>query len=313
MKLSVSPAPHLRTSDSVRKIMLDVIIALLPASVASIFIFGLRALVLILVCVIGSVLTELFIMKLLRGKKEFKPDGSATVTGLLLALNLSVAVSWWQALIGVIVAIGIAKHVFGGLGRNFWNPALIGRVFMLISFPVAMTTWYSPFDLQTTATPLAIIKEGSGTLPPVKDMFLGTISGSLGETSALLLILGFIYLVLRGRIKLTVPITYIGTVAVMSGIFYLIDPAFGIPIYHVLGGGLMLGALFMATDMVTSPMTKKGQFIFGLGCGVITMIIRYFGGYPEGVSYSIIIMNSFVPLIDMVTKPKIFGEVKSSA
>lgn len=313
MKLSVSPAPHLRTSDSVRKIMLDVIIALLPASVASIFIFGLRALVLILVCVIGSVLTELFIMKLLRGKKEFKPDGSATVTGLLLALNLSVAVSWWQALIGVIVAIGIAKHVFGGLGRNFWNPALIGRVFMLISFPVAMTTWYSPFDLQTTATPLAIIKEGSGTLPPVKDMFLGTISGSLGETSALLLILGFIYLVLRGRIKLTVPITYIGTVAAMSGIFYLIDPAFGIPIYHILGGGLMLGALFMATDMVTSPMTKKGQFIFGLGCGVITMIIRYFGGYPEGVSYSIIIMNSFVPLIDMVTKPKIFGEVKSSA
>jgi electron transport complex protein RnfD len=313
MKLSVSPAPHLRTSDSVRKIMLDVIIALLPASVASIFIFGLHALVLILVCVIGSVLTELFIMKLLRGKKEFKPDGSATVTGLLLALNLSVAVSWWQALIGVIVAIGIAKHVFGGLGRNFWNPALIGRVFMLISFPVAMTTWYSPFDLQTTATPLAIIKEGSGTLPPVKDMFLGTISGSIGETSALLLILGFIYLVLRGRIKLTVPITYIGTVAVMSGIFYLIDPAFGIPIYHILGGGLMLGALFMATDMVTSPMTKKGQFIFGLGCGVITMIIRYFGGYPEGVSYSIIIMNSFVPLIDMVTKPKIFGEVKSSA
>ncbi len=313
MKLSVSPAPHLRTSDSVRKIMLDVIIALLPASVASIFIFGLHALVLILVCVIGSVLTELFIMKLLRGKKEFKPDGSATVTGLLLALNLSVAVSWWQALIGVIVAIGIAKHVFGGLGRNFWNPALIGRVFMLISFPVAMTTWYSPFDLQTTATPLAIIKEGSGTLPPVKDMFLGTISGSLGETSALLLILGFIYLVLRGRIKLTVPITYIGTVAAMSGIFYLIDPAFGIPIYHILGGGLMLGALFMATDMVTSPMTIKGQFIFGLGCGVITMIIRYFGGYPEGVSYSIIIMNSFVPLIDMVTKPKIFGEVKSSA
>jgi electron transport complex protein RnfD len=313
MKLSVSPAPHLRTSDSVRKIMLDVIIALLPASVASIFIFGLRALVLILVCVIGSVLTELFIMKLLRGKKEFKPDGSATVTGLLLALNLSVAVSWWQALIGVIVAIGIAKHVFGGLGRNFWNPALIGRVFMLISFPVAMTTWYSPFDLQTTATPLAIIKEGSGTLPPVKDMFLGTISGSLGETSALLLILGFIYLVLRGRIKLTVPITYIGTVAAMSGIFYLIDPAFGIPIYHILGGGLMLGALFMATDMVTSPMTIKGQFIFGLGCGVITMIIRYFGGYPEGVSYSIIIMNSFVPLIDMVTKPKVFGEVKSSA
>jgi electron transport complex protein RnfD len=313
MKLSVSSAPHLRTSDSVRKIMLDVIIALLPASVASIFIFGLRALVLILVCVIGSVLTELFIMKLLRGKKEFKPDGSATVTGLLLALNLSVAVSWWQALIGVIVAIGIAKHVFGGLGRNFWNPALIGRVFMLISFPVAMTTWYSPFDLQTTATPLAIIKEGSGTLPPVKDMFLGTISGSLGETSALLLILGFIYLVLRGRIKLTVPITYIGTVAAISGIFYLIDPAFGIPIYHILGGGLMLGALFMATDMVTSPMTIKGQFIFGLGCGVITMIIRYFGGYPEGVSYSIIIMNSFVPLIDMVTKPKIFGEVKSSA
>ncbi|MGC9383946.1 MAG: RnfABCDGE type electron transport complex subunit D [Kosmotogaceae bacterium] len=313
MKLSVSSAPHLRTSDSIRKIMLDVIIALLPASVASIFIFGLRALVLILVCVVGSVLTELFVMKLLRGKKEFRPDGSATVTGLLLALNLSVAVSWWQALIGVIVAIGIAKHVFGGLGRNFWNPALIGRVFMLISFPAAMTTWYSPFDLQTTATPLAIIKEGSGTLPPVKDMFLGTISGSLGETSALLLILGFIYLVLRGRIKLTVPITYIGTVAVMSGIFYLIDPAFGIPIYHILGGGLMLGALFMATDMVTSPMTIKGQFIFGLGCGVITMIIRYFGGYPEGVSYSIIIMNSFVPLIDMVTKPKVFGEVKSSA
>jgi len=313
MKLSVSSAPHFRTNDSVRKIMLDVIIALIPASVASIFLFGLHALILILVCIGGSVLTELFIMRILRGKKEFRPDGSATVTGLLLALNLSVAVSWWQALIGTVVAIGIAKHVFGGLGRNFWNPALIGRVFMLISFPVAMTTWYSPFDLQTTATPLAIIKSGNGTLPPIKDMFLGTISGSLGETSALLLILGFIYLVLRGRIKLTVPITYIGSVAAMSGIFYLINPSYGIPLYHILGGGLILGALFMATDMVTSPMTVKGQFIFGLGCGVITMIIRYFGGYPEGVSYSIIIMNSFVPLIDMVTKPKVFGEVKPNA
>ncbi|AKI98273.1 RnfABCDGE type electron transport complex subunit D [Kosmotoga pacifica] len=313
MKLTVAAAPHLRSGDDVRKVMIDVLIALIPASVAAVVLFGMKALLLIIISMVSAELIELFIMRVLRQRKDFKPDFSASVTGLLLALNLSLAVSWWQAVIGVLVAIGIAKHIFGGLGKNFWNPALIGRVFLLMSFPVQMTTWFKPFDLETTATPMAILKEGSGTLPPVKDLFFGTIPGSLGEVSALLLIIGFVYLVLRGRIKLFIPLSYLGSVALISWIFYSVNSSYGSPLYHLLGGGLMLGALFMATDMVTSPMSPLGQLIFGTGCGFITMIIRYFGGYPEGVSFSILIMNSFVPLIDMATRPKRFGEVRSNA
>ena len=316
MKLSMMAAPHLRSEDSVRKIMLDVLIALAPAAVWAVVSFGLKALVLIVVCTAGAEVLDFFVMRFIRQKKSFKPDLSGSVTGLLLALNLSVAVEWWQALIGVFVAIVIAKAVFGGLGKNFFNPALVGRVFLLISFPVQMTTWLSPFDMQTTATPMAILKQGAPGVFSLQEMFLGTIPGSLGEVSTLLLLLGFGWLLLRKRVSPFIPIAYIGTVIIMAAIFNGVNPAFGSPLYHVFGGGLMLGALFMATDMVTSPMSIKGHVIFGVGCGAVTMIIRLFGGYPEGVSFAILVMNAFVPLIDMGTKPRIFGKpkkVKSNA
>ncbi|PXF34528.1 electron transporter RnfD [Mesotoga sp. SC_3PWM13N19] len=316
MKLSMMAAPHLRSEDNVRKIMLDVLIALSPAAVWAVVSFGLKALALILVCTLGAEALEFFVMRFVRQKKSFRPDLSGSVTGLLLALNLSVSVEWWQALIGVFVAIVIAKAVFGGLGKNFFNPALVGRVFLLISFPVQMTTWFNPFDMQTTATPMAILKQGAPRVFSLQEMFLGTIPGSIGEVSALLLLLGFGWLLLRKRVTPFIPIAYVGTVAIMASIFYAVNPGFGSPLYHIFGGGLMLGALFMATDMVTSPMSIKGHIIFGIGCGAVTMIIRLFGGYPEGVSFAILVMNAFVPLIDMGTKPKIFGKpkkVKSNA
>ena len=316
MKLSMMAAPHLRSEDNVRKIMLDVLIALSPAAVWAVVSFGLKALALILVCTLGAEALEFIVMRFVRQKKSFRPDLSGSVTGLLLALNLSVSVEWWQALIGVFVAIVIAKAVFGGLGKNFFNPALVGRVFLLISFPVQMTTWFNPFDMQTTATPMAILKQGAPRVFSLQEMFLGTIPGSIGEVSALLLLLGFGWLLLRKRVAPFIPIAYIGTVAIMASIFYAVNPGFGSPLYHIFGGGLMLGALFMATDMVTSPMSIKGHIIFGIGCGAVTMIIRLFGGYPEGVSFAILVMNAFVPLIDMGTKPKIFGKpkkVKSNA
>ncbi|HNS35169.1 MULTISPECIES: RnfABCDGE type electron transport complex subunit D [unclassified Mesotoga] len=316
MKLSMMAAPHLRSEDNVRKIMLDVLIALSPAAVWAVVSFGLKALALILVCTLGAEALEFIVMRFVRQKKSFRPDLSGSVTGLLLALNLSVSVEWWQALIGVFVAIVIAKAVFGGLGKNFFNPALVGRVFLLISFPVQMTTWFNPFDMQTTATPMAILKQGAPRVFSLQEMFLGTIPGSIGEVSALLLLLGFGWLLLRKRVAPFIPIAYVGTVAIMASIFYAVNPGFGSPLYHIFGGGLMLGALFMATDMVTSPMSIKGHIIFGIGCGAVTMIIRLFGGYPEGVSFAILVMNAFVPLIDMGTKPKIFGKpkkVKSNA
>jgi len=316
VKLSMMAAPHLRSEDNVRKIMLDVLIALSPAAVWAVVSFGLKALALILVCTLGAEALEFFVMRFVRQKKSFRPDLSGSVTGLLLALNLSVSVEWWQALIGVFVAIVIAKAVFGGLGKNFFNPALVGRVFLLISFPVQMTTWFNPFDMQTTATPMAILKQGAPRVFSLQEMFLGTIPGSIGEVSALLLLLGFGWLLLRKRVAPFIPIAYVGTVAIMASIFYAVNPGFGSPLYHIFGGGLMLGALFMATDMVTSPMSIKGHIIFGIGCGAVTMIIRLFGGYPEGVSFAILVMNAFVPLIDMGTKPKIFGKpkkVKSNA
>ncbi|WGS65389.1 RnfABCDGE type electron transport complex subunit D [Marinitoga aeolica] len=323
MKLNVAAAPHLRSKDSVRAVMVDVLIALIPSFIVSTWVFGWRAFWIMLYTMLLAEGMELFIMKVLRKQKNFKPDFSASVTGLLLAMNLSLAVNWWQILIGTFAAIVLGKHVYGGLGKNVFNPALVGRVFMLISFPVAMTTWYRPFyfkyDTITTATPLAILKEkGVSTLAnwpdyPInlKTLFIGTVPGSIGEVSALALIIGFIYLVLRGRIKIWIPITYISTVFVISSIFYLADPTkYASPLFHLFAGGLMLGALFMATDMVTSPMTVKGQIIFGLGLGLITMTIRLFGGYPEGVSFSILIMNAFVPLIDIYAKPRIFGTTR---
>ncbi|WP_448374384.1 RnfABCDGE type electron transport complex subunit D [Fervidobacterium sp.] len=323
MKLLTSPAPHVRTYDSTRKIMIDVIIALVPAVIAGTFFFGLQALILSILGMLSAEALEFFIMRVLRKDKNFKPNGSAAVTGLLLALNLSVATPWWVLLIGVLFAIAIVKHTFGGLGQNIFNPALAARVFLLVSFPTAMTTWYKPIasftgwytDIQTTATPLAVLKSAGFSKvfesTNYLDLAFGNVGGCIGETSAILLFLGFLYLLFRGRIKVIIPATYIGSVLLISAIFYNVNPErFGSPLFHLLAGGLMLGALFMATDMVTTPMTLKGQAIFGLGCGIMTMLVRYLAGYPEGVSLSILLMNALVPIIDRHTQHRIFGREK---
>jgi len=318
MKLITANAPHIRSSDNVGFIMADVLIALIPAVIGASIFFGWYALFLSILGMAVGELIDYIIMRWIRGKKDFMPDGSGAVTGVLLALNVSARLPVGIFLIGLIFALGVGKHVFGGLGQNIFNPALVGRVFLMISFPTYMTTWIvpgagflkSPWDVQTAATPLMILKEGGQMNVTYWDLFIGKVGGSLGETSALLLLIGFVYLLLRKRIKVMIPISYIGTVFVMTAIFYAINPKFGDPIFHILSGGLMLGALFMATDMVTSPMTRKGQLIFGLGCGVLTVVIRLFGAYPEGVSLSILFMNSLVPIIDSVTKPRVFGEVK---
>jgi electron transport complex protein RnfD len=306
MKLKLAAAPHFRTKDSTRKVMLDVLIALIPALIVS-------------------------IVRFIRKNKNYVPDLSASVTGLLLGMNLSMAVSWYHILIGVAFSVIIGKQIYGGLGQNIFNPALVGRVFMVVSFPGVMTTWIKPFyyqnvdnalslssiDTFTGASALGILgdsgQEAALQTYSYMDMFIGRIPGSIGEVSALALLIGFAYLVIRGRIKITVPLAYIGTVLIMSSIFYLFDPSYATPLFHVLSGGLMIGALFMATDMVTSPMTMKGQFLYGAGMGLITMVIRYFGAYPEGVSFSILIMNALVPLIDLWGKPRIFGTSKKGA
>jgi len=321
MKLLTTSAPHVRTEDSTRKIMVDALVALVPAVIAATYFFGSSAFILVIIGMVSAELIELFIMRVLKKDKEFVSNGSAAVTGLLLALNVSVATPWWVLLIGVVFAIAIVKHTFGGLGQNIFNPALTARVFLLVSFPNAMTTWYNPInkffgtyptDIQTSATPLAVLKlegfsKAAQDFAPV-DLFFANMGGCIGETSTILLLLGFAYLVVRGRIKVTIPTAYLGTVLAFSWIFYSVNPErFGSPLFHLLTGGLMLGALFMATDMVTTPMTIRGQALFGVGCGILTMIIRYFGGYPEGVSLSILLMNAFVPLIDRYTQPKIFG------
>ncbi len=324
MKLITKDAPHIRSEDSVRSIMIDVLIALGPAVAGSVLFFGWYALFLCLFGAFAAEMIEWFIVKVLRKQKEFVPDFSAAVTGLLLAMNLPPTAPWWLLLIGVVVAIGIAKQAFGGIGQNIFNPALVGRVFLLISFPTLMTRWIdplmsfskSPWDVLTSATPLGVLKQQGLSHAMSRfsytDLFFGNIGGCVGETSALLLIIGFIYLLYRRRVNPVIPLSYIGTVFLFSGLFYFINAdRFGTPLFHILSGGLFLGALFMATDMVTSPMTLKGQAVFGLGCGIVTMIIRYFAGYPEGVSLAILLMNALTPLIDRAFKPKIFGEVRS--
>jgi electron transport complex protein RnfD len=331
MKLKLAAAPHFRTKDSTRKVMLDVLIALIPALIVSTWVFGVRALYIMLLSMVLAELIDFSIVRFIRKNKNYVPDLSASVTGLLLGMNLSMAVSWYHILIGVAFSVIIGKQIYGGLGQNIFNPALVGRVFMVVSFPGVMTTWIKPFyyqnvdnalslssiDTFTGASALGILgdsgQEAALQTYSYMDMFIGRIPGSIGEVSALALLIGFAYLVLRGRIKITVPLAYIGTVLIMSSIFYLFDPSYATPLFHVLSGGLMIGALFMATDMVTSPMTMKGQFLYGAGMGLITMVIRYFGAYPEGVSFSILIMNALVPLIDLWGKPRIFGTSKKGA
>ncbi len=303
--------------------MYRVVYALIPALIWSVFVFGLDALRVTAIAIISCLALEYIIQKYMMKVKPSVYDGSALVTGILLAFNVPATIPWWIIVIGAIASIGIGKLSFGGLGSNIFNPALVGRVFLLISFPVQMTNW--PVNQQTeavdavsSATPLAVIKEGitSGTpvsqlmagMPSASDMLLGNITGSLGEISALMLILGGLYMLFKKVITWEIPVSILGSVAAVAAVFWLVDPqSYVNPVYHLLTGGLMLGAIYMATDMVSSPMTSKGQLIYGVGIGVITILIRLFGAYPEGISFAILIMNAFTPLINNYVKPKRFG------
>lgn len=324
--LTVSASPHIKSPSTVTGIMIDVIIALIPAAFAAITVFGIRALLIIAVCVISSVLFEYISRKIMKRSMTIG-DFSAVVTGLLLAYNLPVSTPIWMCVIGSFVAIVIVKQFFGGIGQNFANPAITARIVMLVSFAGAMTNFPMPklsgVDAVTTATPLAQLSsidlsgdisaqisnlsEQSG-LPGLLQMFSGARQGSLGEVCSIALLLGAFYLLARGVISIAIPGSYIGTVAV----FMLIVSRFNIAftVYEILGGGLILGAFFMATDYSTSPINKKGKVLFGIGCGLLTSVIRLYGSLPEGVSYSILLMNIAVPLIEKLTKPKYFGFIK---
>ncbi len=316
---TVSSSPHIRAKITTTSIMRDVCIALIPALICSVMFFGIRSVYLTALCMIFCVGFEYLWQKITK-KTITIADGTAAVTGMLLAFNLPVTVPWWMCLIGSFVAIIIAKQLFGGVGHNFINPALAGRAFLMASWPILMTRWvepgYSTFfvpdTLVSSATPLAILKTPEvGIMPDFQHLFLGNIGGCIGETSALALLLGGIYLVARKVISCRIPVTYVVTVAVLAFLF----PNAGFSnlncmMIHVCSGSLLLGAIFMATDYVTSPITKKGQIIMGIGCGILTFVIRRFGGYPEGASYSIMLMNVATPLIDRWTQPKPFGAVK---
>lgn len=337
MRVQVSPSPHIRDDINISSVMFAVVLALVPACIGGVWFFGIRVLWVIVASSIAAVATEGICQKLTRRRVTIS-DGSALVTGILLAMNLPPAVPIWLACIGSVFAIAIAKIPFGGLGYNPLNPALAGRAFLLASWPTHMTTWSAPsrgslsgISSVTTATPLATFKYAysllrSGSLqnvdsantilrqlysyPSLKNLFFGNVGGCIGETSVILLLVGAIYLLLRKIISWQTPLSYIGTVALMTWVFGGKGLLGGMPLFHVLSGGLILGAFFMATDMVTSPITSKGKLIFGFGCGILTSIIRLYGGYPEGVSYSILIMNITVPLIDKYTRPRKLGEVR---
>ncbi len=320
--LVVSSSPHIKTTTTISSAMRDVLIALTPALIVSLYYFRWASLSVILVSVIAAVLSEYIFQKATNQEVTIN-DYSAAVTGLLLAFTLPPNLPLWMVAIGSAASIIVAKQIFGGLGNNIFNPALIGRAILVASWPAAMTTWISPIDGVTTATPLGIIKEaatlktlgditGVGELltqlPTLTDAFIGNIAGSLGETSAIALILGGLYLIYKGHVDWRIPGTYIGTVFVLTTIVgFVTGQGMWYPVFHLLTGGLLLGAFFMATDWVTTPITKKGRIIFGLGCGLLTVLIRLKGGYPEGVCYSILLMNCVTPLIDRYTKAKVFG------
>ena len=308
-KLMVSSSPHFNGGRTTQNIMLDVIIALCPAMIASVILFGFRAAVVILTCVASCILSEYLSRRVMK-RPQTVGDLSCVVTGILLALNLPVTINPLIAVFGSVAAIVVVKQMFGGIGQNFVNPALTARIILLNSFPSRMTHWVQPFDYAatadavTTATPLGILKEGGGELPSYLDLFLGNTGGCLGETCALALLLGGIYLIVRRVISPVIPLTYLGTVAVLS--FFMGRD----PLFDLLSGGLLLGAIFMATDYTTSPLYFWGRVAFAFGCGLITMLIRQYGSLPEGVSYSIILMNILTPLIERYIKPRPFGAMK---
>ena len=324
-KLIVSPAPHVYSKDNTQRMMLDVIIALLPAYLVSVYFFGLGALNVAVVSILSCVVVEYAIEKWIMKKPPNIKDCSAVLTGLLLAMNVPSSAPWWMMFIGAVVAIGIAKMSFGGLGQNPFNPALVGRVFLLISFPVQMTTWPLPksavtLDAITGATPLGVMKEGLArglTVDQIMEsadfsyleLLFGRIGGSVGEVSAIALLIGFAYLLFRRVIRPHIPLAIFSAIIVFAGILRLVDPSQYVdPLFHLLTGGILLGAIFMATDYVTSPMNPRSMIIFGIGIGVITIIIRVFGSYPEGISFAILIMNATVPLLNKYIKPKRYGE-----
>lgn len=323
-KLIVSLSPHVHSTDSVQKNMYGVCIALVPALLASLYFFGVGAAIVLATSVLACVFFEWAINKFIMRRDNITiTDGSAILTGLLLGFNLPSNLPIWIILIGALVAIGIGKMTFGGLGCNPFNPALVGRVFLLVSFPVQMTTWPVPgsltayLDAETGATPLAImksaIKAGDASLlkelPDAFTLLVGQTGGSLGEVSALALLIGLVYMLVRRIITWHIPISILATVFVLSGLLHLSNPVYASPETVLMTGGLMLGACFMATDYVTSPMTHKGQLIYGISIGFLTVVIRTFGAYPEGMSFAILIMNAFTPLINTYCKPKRFGEV----
>ncbi len=321
-KLIVSPSPHIHSKDSTRSLMRDVVIALIPAVICSVVFYGWHQLLVLGVSVASCVLLEWAITKYMLKQPSTIGDLSAVITGILLALNVPYTTPWWVIVIGAVVAIGVAKMTFGGLGQNIWNPALVGRVFLLVSFPTYMTTWSAPkglfgADAVTGATPLGAIQEGLMSGASVeeltsaynyRDLLFANLGGSAGEVCALALLAGFVYLCCRKVIKPWITLSIFATVALTSLIFWGIDPSrFTDPVFNLLTGGLVLGACFMATDYVTSPMSLWGGVVFGVGIGFLTMMIRYFGSYPEGVSFAILLMNSVVPLLNMWFKQKKFG------
>ncbi|MEZ2413396.1 RnfABCDGE type electron transport complex subunit D [Muriicola sp. E247] len=321
----VSSSPHVHSERTSEKLMYDVVLALLPVFLVSLYVFGINALIATITAIISCLLFEYLIQKFILKTKTTITDGSALITGILLAFNLPAGIPVWMIVVGSLVAIGVGKLSFGGLGFNIFNPALVGRVFLLVSFPVQMTLWPVPIENNTTlvdavtgATTLGLIKEGvqfgqsmseiSTQIPSTVDMFIGLTSGSIGEMSALALLIGGIFLIARKVISWHIPVTVLATIAVMTGVFWIADPGYyANPLIHVLSGGAILGAFFMATDLVTSPVTKKGMVIFAIGIGIITVVIRLFGSYPEGISFAILIMNAFVPLINRYFKPRRFG------
>jgi len=321
-KLLVSPSPHIHSKDSTKSLMLDVVIALIPAVVCSVVFYGWQELMVLGVSVASCVLLEWAITKYMLKKPSTIGDLSAVVTGILLALNVPYTTPWWVVFVGAVVAVGVAKMTFGGLGQNIWNPALVGRVFLLVSFPTYMTTWSKPqslfgVDAVSGSTPLGAIQEGlmqGSTVQELtsaydyKDLLFANLGGSAGEVCALALLAGFVYLCCRKVIKPWITLSIFATVALTSLIFWGVNPArFTDPLFNLLTGGLVLGACFMATDYVTSPMSVWGGVVFGVGIGFLTVMIRYFGSYPEGVSFAILIMNSVVPLLNMWFKQKKFG------
>ena len=325
-QLIISPSPHIHTGDSVKKNMYGVIIALMPALVASLWYFGMGALIVTLTAIVACVFFEFVIQKYLLKTTTTVSDGSAAVTGLLLAFNLPSNIPMGIVIVGAVVAIGIGKMSFGGLGNNPFNPALVGRVFLLVSFPVQMTSWPLPIetsnaylDATTGATALSMLREGLAMgktvpelmteLPSYVDFLIGNRGGSAGEIAGVALLMGLTFMLVRKIITWHIPVAIIGSIAIFTGILNIINPLeYAPPVFHILTGGILLGAIYMATDYASSPMSKNGMLLYGVGIGIITVLIRTYGAYPEGISFAILIMNGFTPLIDKYIKPKRFGE-----